>query len=94
MRRDGSYIYEEFMPTGGTDVKVTELAPSAIFFSSQLILSRYVKKELFTAFFLVMSKHKIIIFYTVDAYMHCCHNMQHMPQASLFFIWALRNAPW
>lgn len=22
MRRGGSYIYEEFMPTGGTDVKV------------------------------------------------------------------------
>lgn len=22
VRRDGSYIYEEFMPTGGTDVKV------------------------------------------------------------------------
>ena len=22
MRREGSYIYEEFMPTGGTDVKV------------------------------------------------------------------------
>ena len=22
VRREGSYIYEEFMPTGGTDVKV------------------------------------------------------------------------
>ncbi len=22
VRRDGSYIYEEFLPTGGTDVKV------------------------------------------------------------------------
>jgi len=26
VRRYGSYIYEEFMPTGGTDVKVANLA--------------------------------------------------------------------
>lgn len=25
VRREGSYIYEEFMPTGGTDVKVVNL---------------------------------------------------------------------
>ena len=25
MRREGSYIYEEFMPTGGTDVKVGDI---------------------------------------------------------------------
>lgn len=25
VRREGSYIYEEFMPTGGTDVKVVSL---------------------------------------------------------------------
>lgn len=24
VRREGSYIYEEFMPTGGTDVKVVD----------------------------------------------------------------------
>lgn len=24
VRREGSYIYEEFMPTGGTDVKVIQ----------------------------------------------------------------------
>jgi hypothetical protein len=30
VRRDGSYIYEEFMPTGGTDVKVTTLSSSYI----------------------------------------------------------------
>ncbi|PAN28180.1 hypothetical protein PAHAL_5G136600 [Panicum hallii] len=27
VRRDGSYIYEEFMPTGGTDVKVYTVGP-------------------------------------------------------------------
>ncbi|XP_037406880.1 inositol hexakisphosphate and diphosphoinositol-pentakisphosphate kinase VIP1-like isoform X2 [Triticum dicoccoides] len=27
VRRDGSYIYEEFMPTGGTDVKVYTIGP-------------------------------------------------------------------
>jgi inositol hexakisphosphate/diphosphoinositol-pentakisphosphate kinase len=27
VRRDGSYIYEEFMPTGGTDVKVYAVGP-------------------------------------------------------------------
>jgi inositol hexakisphosphate/diphosphoinositol-pentakisphosphate kinase len=26
VRREGSYIYEEFMPTGGTDVKVRYLS--------------------------------------------------------------------
>jgi hypothetical protein len=27
VRRDGSYLYEEFMPTGGTDVKVYTVGP-------------------------------------------------------------------
>ena len=33
MRREGSYIYEEFLPTGGTDVKVVEFC---IYFACQL----------------------------------------------------------
>ena len=30
VRRDGTYIYEEFVPTGGTDVKVCVAARSKI----------------------------------------------------------------
>lgn len=39
MRREGSYIYEEFMPTGGTDVKVVLLFKGYIFL---FLLAAYV----------------------------------------------------
>jgi hypothetical protein len=32
VRREGSYIYEEFMPTGGTDVKVWQFEIYVFFF--------------------------------------------------------------
>lgn len=28
VRKEGSYIYEEFLPTGGTDVKVHTVGPT------------------------------------------------------------------
>lgn len=31
VRRDGSYIYEEFLTTGGTDVKVYTVGPRCVF---------------------------------------------------------------
>lgn len=36
MRREGSYIYEEFMPTGGTDVKVTYFVFQLLLYSLDL----------------------------------------------------------
>ena len=38
MRREGSYIYEEFMPTGGTDVKVVSLLIIFLGVKSVLVL--------------------------------------------------------
>ena len=37
VRREGSFIYEEFMSTGGTDVKVCDYFPSACFSISSFI---------------------------------------------------------
>lgn len=39
VRRDGCYIYEEFMPTGGTDVKVANLANSLVITSYHLLFT-------------------------------------------------------
>ncbi|XP_004300208.1 PREDICTED: inositol hexakisphosphate and diphosphoinositol-pentakisphosphate kinase 1-like [Fragaria vesca subsp. vesca] len=40
VRREGSYIYEEFMPTGGTDVKVVQFGFASEIFHFLLKLIR------------------------------------------------------
>ncbi len=45
MRREGSYIYEEFMPTGGTDVKVRKLLQVFCSFSWASVLFQLLYTE-------------------------------------------------
>lgn len=50
VRREGSYIYEEFMPTGGTDVKVRYLSQDYCL----LICGLNVVKQLNSKFFILI----------------------------------------